>query len=71
MQSATLHLLGIDCAACALAIESVLDRVAGVQDAEVDARAHTLQVSYDPAVVTLETISQAVHDAGFDIEESS
>ncbi|MBI3956803.1 MAG: heavy-metal-associated domain-containing protein [Candidatus Kerfeldbacteria bacterium] len=63
-----IKLSGLDCASCALAIESALDQIAGVTDSEVDDRESILKVTYDESRVTVAAILNAVRDAGFDAE---
>ena len=64
----TFTLTGLDCASCALAIESALDHVDGVQDCEVKDRENLLHVEFDETKVRSEQILEAGRDAGFDAE---
>ena len=63
-----IKLSGLDCASCALSIESVLDRLEGVRDCEVDDASSTLHVDFDETRTTTDAVLTAVRDAGFDAE---
>lgn len=63
-------LSGLDCASCALSIETVLDRLPGVLDCEVHDKKSTLEVEFDETKVTPDAIMTTVRDAGFDIADA-
>ncbi|MGH2543695.1 MAG: heavy-metal-associated domain-containing protein [Ardenticatenaceae bacterium] len=53
------------CTACAMTIDGVIEELAGVQVANTSfARART-EVTYDPAVTTVEQIVAAIREAGY------
>ncbi len=56
---------GMDCTACASAVEKKLKSLAGVHKASVSYETGRAQVEYDGAVVGLEQIENAVRDAGY------
>ncbi len=65
-QKIELPVVGITCANCAAAVERTLrKKVPGVSEASVNFGTETATVEYDPAKVDLETIAQAVKNAGY------
>lgn len=70
MTKKQIKLSGLDCASCALAIETALDRVAGVKTCAVNDRENLLEVEFDEAKVSTFNILEAVRDAGFEAEEA-
>ncbi len=65
LTTVTLAITGMTCAACAARIERVLRRRPGVQSAVVNFATHRATVTYDPTVLSLEALLQAVADAGY------
>lgn len=63
----SLKITGMSCAACAAAIEKSLLRVPGVVEANVNFAAEKATAVYDPNVVTLADLIQAVRDTGYDV----
>lgn len=59
---------GMTCAACQSAVERSLTRTDGVQQATVNLMLHTATVSYDPAVVGLDGLLEAVREIGYEAE---
>jgi copper chaperone len=57
---------GISCAHCKSSIEGALQPLTGVERAEVDIEAKTVKVSYSTPT-TLETITEAIEDQGYDV----
>lgn len=55
----------LTCAACSITIGKALDKVPGVQGKQVDAKAATVTVVFDPGSTSVETVIQAITDAGF------
>lgn len=65
---------GMTCASCAAAIERALRKLSGVHEASVNLATERATVSYEPDIVRLSTIKQAITAAGYtplDIEVSS
>lgn len=56
----TLHIEGMTCASCAIAVKRVLKGVEGVKDAQVSYEEKKGVVTYDPAKVTPEKIARAI-----------
>ena len=69
METKHLHLQGMGCAACATTIEQAIQTVAGVQECQVNFGARQATVTYDTRKVDLETIQQAVVNAGYSATE--
>jgi len=56
---------GMGCASCAIKIEKSLDNLEGVQEAQVNLATEKATVEYDPEKLELESLEQAVEDAGY------
>jgi Cu2+-exporting ATPase len=61
-----LQLAGMHCAACAGIIESALQRVPGVEAAQVSAASERASVTWDPALTRPSQLIAAVRRAGYD-----
>ncbi|MGH9508387.1 MAG: mercuric transporter MerT family protein [Terriglobales bacterium] len=61
---------GMDCPACAKAVETKLMALPGVRRATVSYEQGKAEVEYDPASVSVEQLQQAVADAGYRAERS-
>lgn len=53
------------CPACSITIEKALGRVAGVAQTQVDTKAGTVTVSFDPERTSVPVVARAITDAGF------
>lgn len=62
---ATLHVDGMTCPSCSLAVRVALERLDGVSDARVSVAEKRATVSYDPGRVTPEDMARAVTRAGY------
>jgi len=60
-----LDLQGMHCASCVGRVERSLKKVAGVSDAAVNLATNRARVTFDPSVVTPETLVAAVEKAGY------
>ncbi|WP_017315994.1 heavy metal translocating P-type ATPase [Mastigocladopsis repens] len=65
MDTLTLKLRGMSCASCARNVEEAILSVPGVVDGNVNFGAEQATIKYDPRKTSLETIQQAVEDAGY------
>ena len=65
VQTITLDVRGMDCAACPLTVKTVLKRQPGVNDVKMDAEKHTAEVIFDPAKVTPDKLAKAVTETGY------
>lgn len=62
---ATLQITGMTCAACANRIEKGLNRLPGVEQANVNLALETAQVRYEPGQVSLDQIMNKVSQLGY------
>ena len=64
-ETETVAIADMSCANCASANEAALEEVPGVIDAEVNYATDDARVSYVPQAVSLETMYDAIEDAGY------
>ena len=67
METLTLNIQGMTCAACAKNIERTAKKLNGVEQASVNFASEKLYVSFDNAKVTLPDIQNAVSKAGYQL----
>lgn len=60
-----LDVKNMTCSACSITIEKALDKVPGVTGKQIDAKAATVTVTFDPERVTVPAVARAITDAGF------
>ncbi|WP_446744125.1 heavy metal translocating P-type ATPase [Silvibacterium acidisoli] len=65
-QYITLDVEGMSCAACQVHVERALKETAGVTNATVNLMSHKARVLYQPTVASLESLVEAVREAGYD-----
>jgi Cu+-exporting ATPase len=65
-QTVTLDVEGMTCAACQVHVEKALRETDGVAEASVNLMTHSARVVYQPAVTKLDSLVEAVRDAGYD-----
>lgn len=61
----SLHVEGMTCASCKIAVRAALSRLDGVKEAEVDVPKKSATVEYDPAKVTPQQLVDAVNRLGY------
>ncbi len=61
----TIAIEGMHCASCVLRVENSLKKVRGVDAASVNLATEQASVAFDPAVCTLDSLYQAVEEAGY------
>lgn len=66
---ATFRIEGMDCAACATAVESRLKAVAGVRTVTVSFELKKAEIDYDPQAVTAALIEEAIEETGYRIRK--
>ena len=66
-----MHIEGMTCASCVSHVEKALRKTPGVSSAVVNLANETATVDYDPGQTTLETLTQAVRDAGYDVRRET
>jgi len=61
----TLPVAGMTCTGCENNIQFALTSLKGVHSVDADHRAKSVQVDYDPEVISPEEIHQAIEDMGY------
>ncbi|GAB4367216.1 MAG: heavy metal translocating P-type ATPase [Calditrichia bacterium] len=64
-----LRIKGMDCADCAIHIEKAISKLNGIEFARVDFINSHLQVKYNPDLIRLPEIEQAVKASGYELEK--
>jgi copper chaperone len=67
MESTTLVAPDISCEHCQHAIEGAVGKMEGVKQVKVDIPTRTVQVEYDPKLVTLARIEEVMDDVGYTV----
>ncbi len=67
MESITLVAPDISCEHCQHAIEGAVGKMEGVKQVKVDIPTKTVQVEYDPKLVTLAKIEAVMDDVGYTV----
>jgi len=63
-----MQIVGMTCASCAATVEKALSSLEGVESAVVNIATEKARVKYDPSVVSILDLRQAVKDVGYDVE---
>ena len=71
LETTSLPVAGMTCAACARVIERTLTRLPGVDAAAVNYATGRASLRFDPAVVELPRIAEAVRDVGYEVIEAA
>jgi copper ion binding protein len=66
MEQATVKVNGMTCQGCVRSVKKVLERVTGVQSADVSLEKAQAEVVFDPARANVEQLKAAVEDAGYE-----
>ena len=66
MEQATVKVNGMTCQGCVRSVKKVLERVAGVQSADVSLEKAQAEVVFDPARANVEQLKAAVEGAGYE-----
>ncbi|NOZ58098.1 MAG: heavy metal translocating P-type ATPase, partial [Euryarchaeota archaeon] len=64
-KEASLRITGMTCAMCVATIEKALKGLEGVQEVSVNLGTESARVVYDPGMVSLEDIRQAIEKTGY------
>ena len=67
MTTITLSVPDISCAHCKTSIEGAVSPLAGVDSAEVEIDARTVEVKYDESAVDLDAIIAAIDEQGYEV----
>ncbi len=68
MENTTLTVKGMSCDHCVKAIEGSVGELSGVESVKVDLKAESVNVKFNPEIVTLDQIKETIDDQGYDIE---
>ncbi|MGM9929551.1 MAG: copper chaperone CopZ [Bacillus sp. (in: firmicutes)] len=68
MEKVTLTVNGMSCGHCVKAVENSVGELQGVSSVQVDLAAHTVEVAFDKAIVSLEAIKETIDDQGYDVQ---
>ncbi|PIC86437.1 copper resistance protein CopZ [Sporosarcina sp. P20a] len=68
MTTTTLNVKGMTCNHCVQAVEGALTELSGVERALVDLKAENVVVQFDDSVVTVDKMTEAIEDQGYDVE---
>jgi Cu+-exporting ATPase len=66
-QKISLPVEGMTCASCVSHVQKALQGVSGVDEAAVNLATEQATIQFDPELVRLGTLKQAVHDAGYEV----
>ena len=69
IQQLTLSIRGMTCMGCVTSVQQAISNLPGVQTVAVDLPAKQAQVTYDPALVGLSQLADAVTEAGYTVEQ--
>ena len=64
-ETVSLTVENMTCATCPIAVRKALERVDGVQSAQVDFETKTATVTYDPQAATVSDLTEATTNAGY------
>ncbi len=65
MKETNLKIEGMHCAGCSTRLEKVLNNLEGVEQAQVSLQEKKATIKYDENKISLESIKEAIEDAGF------
>lgn len=65
-ETITLHVKGMTCGGCVLAVRRVLNRMDGVAEADVSLEEQRAVVTFDPEKVSVDAMIQAIEEVGFE-----
>ncbi|HEX9092377.1 MAG TPA: heavy-metal-associated domain-containing protein [Coriobacteriia bacterium] len=66
--SATIRTTGMHCQSCAMLIQMSVEDLPGIETVKVDAAAGTTDVTFDPDIVGVDKIAEAIKAAGYGVE---
>ncbi|WP_440896483.1 heavy metal translocating P-type ATPase [Amphibacillus sp. Q70] len=65
----TFAISGMTCASCAQTVEKAAAKLEGVRESRVNLATEKLMLEYDPTVLAVSDVTQAIADAGYQAEE--
>jgi len=60
---------GMSCSHCENSVKKAVGSLKGVNNVKVDLKTKKVTVEYDPEMVALDTIVEAIEDQGYDVEK--
>jgi copper chaperone len=60
---------GMSCQHCVKSVEKAVGSIKGVDSVKVDLEGKKVTVDYDPSLVKLEAITEAIEDQGYDVQK--
>lgn len=67
MENTTLQVKGMSCDHCVKAVEGSVGKLSGVESVKVDLKAESVNVKFNPELVTLDQIKETIDDQGYDV----
>ncbi|WP_044892959.1 copper chaperone CopZ [Bacillus alveayuensis] len=64
----TLHVQGMTCGHCKMAVTNALSELEGVKQVEVHLEKGTVDVEYDETKVNVEKMKEAIEEQGYDVK---
>jgi len=64
----TLHVQGMTCEHCKMAVTNALKELDGVKNVEVHLQEGTVDVDYDETKVSVEKLKEAIEEQGYDVK---
>jgi copper chaperone len=68
MESITLHVEGMSCNHCKMAVTNALKSLTGVSDVNVNLDSKQVVVKYQQAQVTVEAMREAIEEEGYTVK---
>lgn len=65
IETVTLEVQGMTCAACPITVKKALKKVPGVTDVKVDYKSGFAEVNYDPEKTSPDELAKAITTAGY------
>ena len=65
IETVTLEVQGMTCAACPITVKKALKKVPGVTDVKVDYKSGVAEVNYDPKKTSPDELAKAITTAGY------
>lgn len=69
MEKTVLHVEGMSCEHCVLAVTTAVEALPGIAGVSVDLPGKTVTVDHDPAKCPIQAICQEIEAQGFEIED--
>lgn len=58
---------GMSCSHCVASVQKALDKLSGIERAEIDLQGKRVRVDYEPEAVNLQAIKDAIENQGFQV----